>query len=964
MNVFLTVLLALAALPALLAPALAKAPPAVFPTPKKCSFEGGRTQVRAVRHVLRQPDSEGGMWKRLPAVPGGYAFRVQEGRLSVWANDEEGLYYAKQTISQLLHGVEGATNAQNDPFADMSLEEVAQLGELPLGRVIDWPDLTERGVVEGYYGTPWSTEARKSLFRFFGRNKMNLYIYGPKDDHYHHGGGCYEPYPKDKGKEIAGLVKAARESHVRFVWAIHPANTVDWNRDGGRPQLNQLCKKLEQMYKLGVRDFGVFVDDSFGEIGKPERQADVCNYILKHFIRKHPEDVTQYLIMVPTGYNRAWTNSEFLSTLGNRLDKSTRVMWTGDSVVNDITLPGQRWVHEQLGRPTFIWWNWPCSDFKRSRLSMGRTYGLGTEPEMVKEMSGFTANPMEQAEANKVGLFGVADYTWNITGFRSEESWREGIRRLYPECAESMQAFCDHNSYLLPNGHGYYREESVSMHETARAFIDSVNRWDPDEELALAMQEEYRRMVLAGKQLANPQKGASPELVALKEEIQPWFRAFAHTGRAGNFVIDAMLSEKKKSRREDFFRAVDSVSKMGLLTRMDWNNGYPKAVYDVEVASYIMVPALRAAFNYSNALVYSDFSGLKPTSLLPTFTTNAGNAGPGSGSEKIRDDNIGSYWDSGGGQQAGHWFCLDFGEPIPIMNVTLLMGTGERPADYPDAGVLEFSTDGRQWKPLGKEIQGSTVVLDLKKKPRRARMLRYRITKPRQHWLALAEFKVNCNPPTFATSSIRGFSGLTTFRDEKQYGINRVMEVHDAKPGDTVELHFPEPVKGSWLEVDFGNASVAQWGKVEVQLEDGRWLEQQGHMKGTALVVNGDALTKEAVISMRLTHQGKSREQVTLKVFKLDVPAVDANLNPKNLSDANFATYVDCSKGLSQTLDLPPGSRQLVVVGSAECTVNGKSGKRSGMAQYFPLEKGARRAVIRASAQKDKVVHEIIARTK
>ncbi len=954
MNAMIPAITAVAALPALIAPAVADEP-AVFPTPKQASFVGEATEVKDVTMEMRTPESRGDIWDRLPDKPGGYAIVVREGALHVYANDADGVYYAKQTLTQLLQGAEDAANAQADPFPDMDIADVAKLDELPLCTIVDWPDMPFRGVVEGYYGTPWSQAARESQFRFYGRNKMNMYIYGPKDDAYHHGKGCYLPYPEEKAKEIAHLVKVARENHVRFVWAIHPANTVDWSKDGGRPQLDKLCGKLEQLYAMGVRDFGVFVDDSAGEILKPERQAQLCNYIIENFIRKHPEDVNQQLIMVPTGYNKGWTTPKFLNTLGSQLQKDTLVMWTGDTVVNDITLQGQKWVHKHLGRPTFIWWNWPCSDFKRGRLSMGRTYGLGTEPEMLEEMTGFTANPMEQAEASKVGLFGVADYSWNITGFRSDESWREGIRRLYPQCPEAMQAFCDHNSYLLPNGHRYYREESIEMHEPAKAFINSVNAWKPDMKLALVMQREYRRMARAGERLRT-----ATGIDELRDEIKPWIDAFTLTGQAGEAVISSMQAKSNGERRKYFFRAVNSMNKMSLLTRMDWNNGRPKPIHDVEAAAYIMVPALKDAFSYCNSLVYADLSGRKPTTLRPTFSTNGGDPVPGV--EKINDGNVMTFWESGKRMEAGHWYCLDLGEPTPVTSISLLMGTTGRPKDYAEAGQMEYSLDGETWTPLGGETRGANVVIDLADKPLEARMVRYRVTQPRYNWMAIAEFRVNRGLPSFAASTVPGFSGVTTFRDEKMFGINRVMELHKARPGDSIELHFPEPVKGSWLEVDLDNERIDQWAKVELTLANGEVVEVRGTRKNNKLIAKGKALPAEAVTSMKLTHVGNAEEEVRLNVFKLDVPSADPARNPDNLTDCNFATACDCSKGLEQTLVLPAGTTQVVVVGSADCSVDGVPGKRSGMVQRFELPEGKAAITLKAEAQPGEMVNEVIFR--
>ena len=42
-----------------------------------------------------------------------------------------------------------------------------------------------RGIVEGFYGTPWTFEDRADLIRFSYHNNLNSYIYAPKDDPYH-----------------------------------------------------------------------------------------------------------------------------------------------------------------------------------------------------------------------------------------------------------------------------------------------------------------------------------------------------------------------------------------------------------------------------------------------------------------------------------------------------------------------------------------------------------------------------------------------------------------------------------------------------------------------------------------------------------------------------------------------------------------------------------------------------------
>ncbi|MBR5186638.1 MAG: beta-N-acetylglucosaminidase domain-containing protein, partial [Akkermansia sp.] len=611
------------------------------------------------------------------------------------------------------------------------------------------------GAVEGYYGIPWSFEGRMSQFRFYGRNKMNLYIYAPKDDPLHHGEGCYQPYPKGKAYELAALVRCAQENRVRFVWAIHPANTVDWSDNEGRTQLDGLCQKLEWMYEIGIRDFGVLVDDSFGEIGKPERQVQLCNYILENFIRKHP-DVNQELIMCPTGYNKGWTNAEFLTTIGEGLLKDIHIMWTGNTVVHDITLEGQQWVNPLVKRPTFIWWNWPCNDFKPSRLSMGRTYGLDQDPDMKNQMSGFVANPMERSEASKVGLFGVANYTWNIQGFESDKTWKDGIARMYPTCASAMQTFCDHNSYLLPNGHGYFREESVNLGDLPNRFRESIVNGTPDEQLNNQMLVIFSSVASAAEKLRDTR-----DLGPLQSEIDPWIRAFYSIGMAGIDGVRALQTNSLHERIDIFFRMVEKLERIKRLRRNAWVDGKVEQVEDVQVGAFAITPSVTAAYNFLNASIYSELSGGDFRALMPTFSTNMGN-----GKEQIAnltDNDFNTHWVSARTQQAGDWFCLDFGKNMPIRTIKLLLSDRSNKNTIA-GGQLEYSTDNENWTPLGAERTSGIVLEDLSLAPITARWLRFRITQPQvKRRLGVSEFVVNKPLPARLSNTVSGLRSISAY---------------------------------------------------------------------------------------------------------------------------------------------------------------------------------------------------------
>ena len=926
--------------------------PHIFPTPQQTKLQDSYTRVNQVQILPRKEKSSGGMWDILPADnEGAYALEITNGKLTVWANSKVALHYAKQTLSQLLRGIPGADNAQKDPFPGETIDQVAKKGELPLGTVADWPDLPFRGTVEGYYGAPWSYEARKSQFEFYGRNKLNTYIYAPKDDPFHHGLGCYKPYPAAKAREIRELVQHARRNHVRFVWAIHPADTVRWEENGGKKQLDALCHKLKLMYDLGVRDFGVLVDDSSGEIGKASRQVQLCNYILENFIRKH-KDVNQTLIMCPTGYNKSWTNAQFLQTLGNGLDKSIPVMWTGDTVVNDITLQGQHWVNEHVKRPTFIWWNWPCNDFKRSRISMGRTYGLGTEPEMKSAMSGFVANPMEHAEASKVGIFGVADYTWNITGFESDKSWRAGIARLYPGCAEAMQCFCEHNSYLLPNTHKYFREESVHISDLASAFTASLDMNAPDTAAAAGLQEEFERMEKAGLTLSTAEG-----IKDLQEDIAPWISQFILAGQAGTSAMKAIRATKQSARIQHFFRAVDTHIAMADTKRDEWTPKGTKFVKNTEVAMYCMTPAIRATLRYLSNAIGSEL-GVQ-AAPAPAFSANKGEA---LAEPRILADNSpDTFWSSDARQEAGDWYCLDFGTPTTIHNIVMLTG-GPRSGDIMKKGQFEISDDGKNWRPVGKPIGGCAMSIDLESSPVKARMLRYRILEPMHRRAAICEFGINRGLPSFVDSNLSKAPALSQHRNEEEIGLNRIMEVFTIQPGEYIELHIPGAISPEALDINLENAELSSWANISLTLADGSTTRVRGETENNHLHIRKQQLPNKPVSAVRLTNSSKKAREIQLTQFRLALSEKDADTNIATLTDSDLTTRFDNSQAEMQVnLAVPANTGRVLVLGTARCTLNGAEPTRiTDYVQEFILPQDTSRIRLEAPRKENTATYEVI----
>ncbi len=519
--------------------------------------------------------------------PEGYTLDLTETGAEIKASTGTGFFYATKSLVQLL-----------------ASEEYLAVS------ILDFPVVPFRGTVEGFYGQPWSFEARKSQFRFYGDVKMNAYIYGPKDDPFHGFSNRWrEPYPEADAKRIAELVKVAKENKVNFIWAIHPGVHISWQDDS---DIKACVAKFEMMYALGVRSFAVFFDDIGGEGARAEKQVELMNYVNRHFVRAK-KDVTP-LILCPTQYNQAWAGGNYLDILGVGLDEDIMVMWTGPSVCSDITKVSMEWINKRIGRKAYIWWNWPVSDYVRPNLLLGKAYGLDKENGAL--YSGFVSNPMDKPEASKIGLFGVADYCWNPMAYNADQAWKDGIRRIFPKTADAVQTFANHNSDQGPNAHGYRREESVEMEPIVKRVSQALNEGKtPEEDDLKAISEEFARIEAAGTTLLNEGENA-----IFTSEVDDWLDLFARFGAMGVKLNQAL--EGKADTRETLCAYVDFHATHEQISKRHEAKPFQTKI---AVATRVMEPYTRRVAAVLYDRIWHEVTGQpapKPNSEVYHFITN------------------------------------------------------------------------------------------------------------------------------------------------------------------------------------------------------------------------------------------------------------------------------------------------------------------------------------------------------
>src|SRR5688572_9534379 len=113
------------------------------------------------------------------------------------------------------------------------------------------PDTFLSGVIEGFYGLPWSFPERSELFDWMAEWGLNTYLYAPKDD-LKHRAVWREVYTAAEAEQLAQLIKASRRHNLRFVYALSPGLDIQYKE---ARDIENLQTRFEQLLALGCEHF-------------------------------------------------------------------------------------------------------------------------------------------------------------------------------------------------------------------------------------------------------------------------------------------------------------------------------------------------------------------------------------------------------------------------------------------------------------------------------------------------------------------------------------------------------------------------------------------------------------------------------------------------------------------------------------------------------------------------------------
>ena len=287
------------------------------------------------------------------------------------------------------------------------------------------PGASIDGVIEGFYGVPWSWRERASIIDRIGASGMGTYVYAPKSDPLHRA-RWREPYDATFVDRFGALSLRARERGVRVFFGISPFIDFDDARD-----YPTLLGKLRAFADTGTRDFVLLADDIEGDIARPVdgTLAALHRSVVERLLADLADVDGLTLWFVPTVYSDArldaWASgADYLAGIG-RLDPRVEVLWTGtDTFAATMTGDDMARVTAALGRRPFIWdnfWANDAGDGLFGRVMLGPF--AGREAGLRSAVTGIAHNPMIQGALSRLALGTFA--AWRDDPARTPGALRE-----------------------------------------------------------------------------------------------------------------------------------------------------------------------------------------------------------------------------------------------------------------------------------------------------------------------------------------------------------------------------------------------------------------------------------------------------------------------------------------------------------------------------------------------------------
>jgi len=267
------------------------------------------------------------------------------------------------------------------------------------------------GVVEGFYGRPWSRDQRETLFERMRDWGLNTYGYCPKDDLKHR--ACWRDcYDRDELASLEETIAAAHRHGLTFFYGLGPGLDV---RYAEASEVDTMVMRFQQVASAGGRHFALLFDDIADAMRPEDRErfgsfaaahSHVANAVLER-IRPATGADSRFLFC-PTPYcgrmdAAGLGGAGYLDEIGERVHPAIDIFWTGPEIISrTISRSHADGIARRLRRRPLLWDNLHANDYDQTRVFTGPFSGRAADPR--EAYAGILLNPNCEFEANFVPL--------------------------------------------------------------------------------------------------------------------------------------------------------------------------------------------------------------------------------------------------------------------------------------------------------------------------------------------------------------------------------------------------------------------------------------------------------------------------------------------------------------------------------------------------------------------------------
>ena len=281
----------------------------------------------------------------------------------------------------------------------------------------------ELGIIEGFYGKPWSWEERAETVSFLAPYGYGFYLYAPKFDPYLRR-EWQDEYPDNLAERLKSLSTHCRKSGVRFGVGLTPYELFN-NFDSASKEA--LKRKLKFFDAIGVEDLGILFDDMRGDVPDlAKKQLEIVEYAASR-------TKASRIIVCPTYYSDdpildkvfGARPENYEKDLGKGLDDSIEIFWTGEEVISREFSRGHlERVAEQLSRKPFLWDNYPVNDGQRMSQYLHIRGFTGRPSSNAGLVAAHAINPALQPSLNRIPAITLSDSYGQGEKYEYGESFR------------------------------------------------------------------------------------------------------------------------------------------------------------------------------------------------------------------------------------------------------------------------------------------------------------------------------------------------------------------------------------------------------------------------------------------------------------------------------------------------------------------------------------------------------------